>query len=144
MEISVGISIVAVLVSVLSAIYAHRTASQARRANRIALYPAQNEIFRAFREVGGSLTSHGVEIPKTVVLHFYKHIEDSKFVFSSDPQVHNELEAFYRGLDELIELQRRTDSVSVQKALSMVEACEARKLRIQELLESVLCKAGDV
>lgn len=144
MDINVGISIVAAIVSVLSVVYAIRMADQARRANRIALYPRQIEIFRAFREIGGSLTNHGVEIPKAVVLDFYKHVEDSNFVFSSDPRVHNELEAFYRGLDELVELQRRTDPASIQKASSTLEDCEARKLRIQDLLESVLRKVGNV
>ena len=144
MDVSVGISLLALLVAGLSALYTKRTAEEAHQTNRIALYPARNEIFRAFREVGGNLTAHGTEIPKPVVLDFYKHVEASKFVFSSKPQVPKELEAFYRGLDELVELQRRTDPVSNKKAFSTLEDCEARKLRTQKLLESVLREAGDV
>jgi hypothetical protein len=144
MEISVGIALLGLLVAVLSAVYTKRTADQARHANRIALYPARNEIFRAFREVGGTLTAHGVDIPKAAVLDFHTHVEASKSVFSSNPRLHEELEAFYRSLDELVELQRRSDPASVQKALRTLEDCEARKVRIQELLESVLPEVGDV
>jgi hypothetical protein len=142
--ISLVLSVLSFVVALFAVIYAKRQANQMRQANRIALYAGRMEIFNSFREVGRMLTGNGAEIPKPAVIDFYKHVEASKFVFSREPQVHGELEAFWRALDELVELQRRSDPASRQKALSVVNDCEIRKSRIHDLLESVLRKVGDV
>ena len=128
--ISLVLSVLSFVVALCAAIYAKRQALQMRQANRIALYAGQMEIFNAFREVGRSLTGNGAD-PKPAVIDFYKHVEASKFVFSREPQVHGELQAFWQALDELVELQRRTDPASKQKALSVVDDCEIRESELR-------------
>jgi len=79
------------------------------------------------------LTAAGVDIRKNEV-NFYPFVEESKFLFSK--KIHQEMEALWRGVDEIVELQRRPTESSVAQA--RLQECERRILRIKEIMQPYL------
>jgi hypothetical protein len=111
----------------------------ARQAKRTALYPEGLKVFQAFREVQRALTGHGVDIDRRVVVEFCsRYCDESRFVFG--PEIQQEMAAFCRGLDELLELQRRPSESDVAQA--RLHECETRALRIRKLMDTALSQKG--
>ena len=88
---------------------------------------------------GMDWTGYGVDTDRKVVVEFSsKYCDESRFLFG--PDIYQELMAFCRGLDELLELQRRPSESGVAQA--RLHDCENRASRIRKLMDAVLRQEG--
>jgi hypothetical protein len=83
MSIEVGVSIVAVLLALLSAIYARRAASEAKNANRISSHHHKLAILEATRDFKHIFTTQGEAIEASLVYALYAAAGKASLYFTT-------------------------------------------------------------
>ena len=82
MDMAVWIAALSFLVAALSALYARRVWSEARRTNLLALHTNRIEVFRAFNNLRHAIQELGMSIERERVLPFLHPSRESRFYFS--------------------------------------------------------------
>lgn len=91
-DLPLVISIAALLVSLLSALYSRWVWSEQKKANDIAVHNRKLEIYKSFESLRFALLQHGTSVPLEEVAKFYPYSRDAEFYFS--PDVHQKLEEY--------------------------------------------------
>ena len=81
MSIEVAVSLLALLISLLSAVYARRSVSQAKRANLIALHDRKLEVLNAFKQFRTALHINGQDFEIADLFPLLNAPEKAKLYF---------------------------------------------------------------
>lgn len=96
--------IVAILISLLSAIYARWSWNETKKANYISIHPNKMEIYDAYNDLVSYMKTAGIEVDIREVAKFYRYLEKSEFFF--DNEIVNKLKAYFEICFELARLSR--------------------------------------
>jgi hypothetical protein len=109
MSTAIAISLLALLISVLSAVYTRRSASHAKDANRIALHDRKIEVLTAFRRFQSALAAGGENFHEADLLPLLTAQDQAKLYFG--PAVVAELRNYAHAAYELLIARDRAKSL---------------------------------
>lgn len=84
---------IALLIALLSALYARWAATEAKKANRISLLQYRTEIYDAFKALAMHMIQHADQAMHSEVTKFYHPSRNAKFYF--DSELAKEIERYY-------------------------------------------------
>ena len=93
METQFLISWLAILISLISVLYARHTVKEAKRSNEIAIHNECLKIFKGILQLRGELIGRGVEIKDEDLIKYYGHVQLSEFYYPKD--IYKQIEDYY-------------------------------------------------
>ena len=138
MDTSDWISLTALFVSVVSVLFARFAASQAGRANDIALHSEKLKIFKGFLEFRREIAGMGSSFDESTLCRLYEHIQLSEFYFG---------QKFYDQLKQLWDCAYNVVGERQQVEYKAYESEEERKqlmIKVGDLFRQCKEKAAEV
>lgn len=111
MEISVLISLAALFVALLSALYANHSVTEARRANEISLHNEKLKIFKGILDLRATVTGRGTDIEERELFCFYEHVQLSEFYY--DSKIHQQIKDYFDCVWDIV--KRRSEWGAAEK-----------------------------
>lgn len=133
-----AMAFIALLVSILSAIYTRRSWKEAKKANSITFYPHQKEIYDAFKAINAHMVQYGVSAKLEEVSKFYNSSENAHLYF--DGHLAGLIKEFQNACF-IVADKARCNPMSERDKISRDENYDlflSLKLRIENLLDKAL------
>ena len=146
MRIEIAVSLLALLISLLSAVYARRSVLQAKQANRIALHDRKLEVLNAFRQFRTALHTSGQDFEAADLFPLLNAPEKAKLYF--EPALVAELKQYSAAGYELLHARdwaRRYHSIGKdvpqerwEQIFGIVDRCHELEKDLAERLEAAV------
>lgn len=101
-------NVIAVLVSIVAAVFAWKSAGEAKIANRISIHEYQKRLFEAFSATHQYLIAKGTSAEHSELLHFGPHVKTASIYVTQE--ISDQIEQFYDACLYLDGLQRTAES----------------------------------
>lgn len=125
------ISLVAIFISILSALYARRAANEASKANEIALHNEKLKIFKGILELRGKVMAQGVDIKEHELFSFYEYVQLSEFYYNHS--IHEQVKDYFDCVQNIVILRSQWEvAESEEKRKHLVERTHRMRTQSQE------------
>jgi len=129
--ISLGISLFAIIISLLSASYSRCAVTEASKANEIALHNEKLKIFKGILELRGKVMAHGIEIKEHELFSFYEYVQLSEFYYN--PSIHEQVKDYFDCVQNIVKLRDLWEVAgSEEKRKQLVEETHRMRTQSQE------------
>jgi len=128
--ISLVISLVAIFISILSALYARRAANEASKANEIALHNERLKIFKAILELRGKVMAQGVDIKEYELFSFYEYVQLSEFYYNHS--IHEQVKDYFDCVQNIVILRSQWEVAESEERKQLVEKTHQMRTQSQE------------